>query len=195
MKRMLAMLLAMLMLAAPALAEETDLQTEANAAYASVLLSGASYMSLDEVRPEWNAVRFTVLDLDGDGVSEVILEVTEPEAYIILTSDGSEVLACEWPYRGMLSLKDDGTFSFSSGALDGGVGQLLLQGDNGIQWGYLPLAESISDAAGSVTYWLDGGAEQTDAAGYQTFLSEQEAKLDALWYDYTEENLKLLLGQ
>ena len=186
--------MALLLAALPGLAEESDRQTEANAAYASVLLNGEAWTPSGDVREDWNPVRFTVLDLDGDGVSEVILEVTEPEAFIILNGIKS-VIATEWPYRGLLNLKDDGTFTFSSGAMDNGVAMLVYQGDFGAQWGYLPLAESVSDADGTVTYWLDGGAEQTDEAGYLAFLAQQDAKLDALWYDYTEENVRMLLGQ
>ena len=194
MRKWLAMLLAALLLTAPALAEEIDLQSAAKDAYARVLLDGAAWTPDGEVREEWNPVRFAVLDLDDDGVSEVILEVTEPEAFIILNGTKS-VVAKEWPYRGLLNLKDDGTFTFSSGALDGGVAMLVYQGDNGAHWGYLPLAESISDANGNVTYWLDGGIEKTDEAGFNAALEAQNAKLDALWYDYTEENLRMLLGQ
>lgn len=194
MKRMLAMLAAVLLLALPVLAEEKDEQAMANAAYAAVLLEGAPYEALDEVRPEWNPVRFTVLDLDGDGVTEVILEVTEPEAYIILNGYAT-VQATEWPYRGLLQLKDDGTFLFSNGATDNGVAMLVLQGDVDPQWGYLPLAECITDENAQVHYYLDGGAEATDEAGYQAFIDQQSAKLDALWYEYTQENVRMLLGQ
>ena len=200
MKRCLAMLMAavMLMLMLPAMAEEIDWQAEAKAAYARVLLEGAPFTPMDadmRMPDDWNAVRFALLDLDGDGVSECILELTAYEAFIILTCVDGAVLGCEWPYRGLNNLKDDGTFTFSSGALDSGVGMLVLQGDDGAQWGILPLAESVSDSEGNVTYWLDGGAEETDEAGFMAVVNTQDAKLGALWYDYTEENLHRLLGQ
>ena len=202
MKRWFAMLMAALLLMAPALAEEIDRQAEARAAYARVLLDGEAFVAMDEdmrMPEEWNPVRFTLLDLDGDEVSECIVELTEYEAFIILTWVDGEVLGCEWPYRGLNKLKDDGTFSFSSGALDSGVGMLLLQGDDGPQWGILPLAESISeeDENGNVivTYYLDGGVEETDEDGYLAALAAQDDKLDALWYTYNEETLKLLLGR
>lgn len=195
MKRMLAMLMALLLLTLPALADDAEDQASIHAAYAAVLLEGAPYEAMGEVRAQWQPVRFTVLDLDGDGFTEVILEVSEPEAYIILTGYGA-VFATEWPYRGLMKLKDDGTFSYSSGAMDNGVASLTMQGyGDSEEYGYLPLAESRTEEDGSVTYWLDGGAEQTDEAGYQAFLAEQDAKLDALWYDYTEENVRMLLGQ
>lgn len=202
MKRMLAALLALLLLAMPALAEENDVQAEANAAYARVLLDGADYIPLTEearMPAEWKAVRFTLLDMDHDGVNEVIVELAEWEAFVIMTFVDGQVYGGEIVYRGLLSLKDDGTFTYASGAMDGGVAELLfstVDADGRLTgMGYLPLAESRMEDDDSVTYWLDGGAEETDEAGYQAFLAAQDAKLDALWYDYTEENVAMLLGR
>lgn len=204
MKRLLAMLAAMMLLAIPALAEEADLverQTAANAAYARVLLDGEPYIPMTEdarMPAEWNAVRFTALDMDGDGVTEVVVELTEWEAFVVLhCGGGNDVYGGEIAYRGLLNLKDDGTFTFSSGAMDNGVATLDFRsgGTDGLQVGHLSLAESSMAEDGSVTYWLDGGAESTDEAGYQAAIAQQDAKLDALWYDYTEDNIRLLLGQ
>lgn len=199
MKRLLAMLL-LLMMALPVMAEEADLQAAANAAYARVLLGGEGYIPLTEearMPAEWNAVRFTLMDMDQDGVNEAIVELTEWEAFVVLTYADEKVYGGELVYRGLLDLKDDGTFSYSSGAMDNGVAELTFRsgGTDALEMGYLPLGECRSEADGSVTFWLDGGVEETDEAGYQAFIAEQSAKLDALWYDYTEENVKLLLGQ
>lgn len=203
-KRMLALLSAMLLMVMPALAEEADeaqLQAAANVAYARVLLEGESYLPVteDARQPgEWKPVRFTLLDIEGDGLSEVIVELTEWEAFVVLTCMDGVVYGGEIAYRGMLNLKDDGTCEFSSGAMNNGVSKLCFAVDEEtgkpVSIGRFNLAESI-DTDGSVTYWLDCGAEQTDEAGYEAFLAQQTAKLDALWYDYTEENVKLLLGQ
>lgn len=204
MKRLISMLLAVLLLVAPALAEEEALQLAANAAYARVLLEGEDYIPLtDDARmpAEWEPVRFTLLDMDHDGVNEAIVELTNWEAFIILFWYGEtgEVYGAEIVYRGLLDLKDDGTSSFSSGAMDGGVSSLCLAVNSETNKpdaiGRFHLAESATMPDGSIRYTLDCGVEETDEAGYQAFLAEQDAKLDALWYDYTEENLKLLLGQ
>ncbi|MBR3764395.1 MAG: hypothetical protein IKK57_07570 [Clostridia bacterium] len=200
-RKLLAVVLAMLLLTLPVLAEEAERQAAANEAYAGVLLDGAAITPGEgdmHMPADWNVVRFALVDLNEDGVDECILELAEYEAFIILFAYNDGVWAWEWSYRGMNKLKDDGTFSFSSGALDNGVGQLTLRATaEGDQWGILPLAESIScqDEAGNVivTYWLDGGAESTDEAGFLAALEAQDAKLDALWYDYTPENLQMLL--
>ena len=203
MKRLLSMLVALLMLALPALAEEDDLaerQAAANAAFARVLLDGEAYIPMeadDRMPADWNAVRFTVLDMDGDGVTEVVVELTEWEAFVVLISGGESVSGSEFSYRGMLDLKDDGTFTYSSGAMDNGVAVLSIRsgGTDELQMGYLPLAECRSEDDGSVSFWLDGGAERTDEADYQAYITAQSAKLDAIWYDFTEENIRMLLGQ
>lgn len=204
MRKLLVMLAAMMLLAVPALAEEADLaerQVAANVAYARVLLDGEAYIPMTEdarMPAEWKAVRFTVLDMDGDGVTEVVVELAEWEAFVVLTwGGGSDVYGGEIVYRGLMNLKDDGTFTFSSGAMDNGVATMAFcsGGTDGLHVGHLPLAESRTEEDGSVTYWLDGGAESTDEAGYEAVIAQQDAKLDALWYDYTEENVRMLLGQ
>lgn len=205
MKRWLAMLCAALLLTCPALAEETDPQTEANAAYARVLLEGAealrlvdTYAAGTESDPQAEAstialtetpVRFTVMDMDTYGLMEVVLEMPAYECYIILTYDEGRVYAAEIPYRGLLNLKGDGTHEYSSGAMDGGVRMLLMESavlTTGVLADVRPTGEN------TVAYFI--GGTQVDEAAYQAFLAEQEAKLPALWYDYTEENVKMLLG-
>lgn len=201
-KRMLSLLAALVLLACPALAEEADVQAEANAAYAAVLLEGGEYTPMnDDVRSlqDCTPVRFAVMDMNGDGMAEVVLEVEGPEGFLILTYHEGMVYVGEEVYRGLLDLKDDGTSSFSSGASDNGVWGFcfVVEEESGrpVALGRFVLAESFTAEDGSVRYALDSGSQTTDEAGYQAFIAEQDAKLDALWYDYTEENVKLLLGQ
>ena len=202
MKRMLTLLAALVLLACPVMAEETGVQAEANAAYAAVLLTGADYSPMnEEVLPlkESRPVRFAVMDMNGDGVAEVVLEVEAPEGFLILTYHEGRVYVGEEVQRGLLDLKDDGTSSFSSGAMDNGVWDFcfVVEEDTGrpVGIGHYVLAESRSSDDGSVAYVLDGGQKTTDEAGYRAYLAEHAAKLDALWYDYTEETVKMLLGQ
>lgn len=201
-ERILALLAAVMLLVCPVLAEEADVQAEANAAYAAVLLEGAAYTPMHvgvRTLQDCTPVRFAVMDMNGDGLAEVVLEVEAPEGYLILTVHEGAVYVGEEVYRGLLDLKDDGTSSFSSGASDNGVWDFcfVVEEESGrpIGLGHYVLAECRSGADGSVAYVLDGGTQTTDEAGYQAFLAGQDAKLDALWYDYTEDNVKLLLGQ
>ena len=202
MKKLFAMLLALLMLICPALAEGNDLQAEANAAYARVLLDNAVFQPLEEyvrTQEEWKAVQFTVMDMDGDGVAEVIVEVMEPEGFILLTYQNGVVYGDELVYRALLSLKDDATFVYSSGAADNGVAELgfTVNDDTGEITGidFYSLAEAYTDENGDIHYCRDGGTQEMDEAGYTAFCEEQDRKLDAIWYDFTEENIRMLLNQ
>lgn len=199
MKKMLALLAAMLLLAIPALAEEADEQAAANAAYASALLDGGRMLLMADdwhgVRDvetgtryemEGTPVRFTVLDMDTYGIQEVVIEMAEPESFVVLTWYEGRVYAAEIPYRGLLDLKDDGTHAYSSGAMDNGVRMLLMESDRVTM---AVLAEMHSEDA----YYV--GGEQVDKAAYDAFLAEQDAKLPAIWYDYSPEMLRLVLGQ
>jgi len=202
MKRFTWLLAAFLLAVCPAWAEEAEVQQEANAAYAAVLLEGAkAEMLLDEyvlgtveiekafVLAE-TPVRFTVLDMDTYGIHEVILEMGAPdERMIVLTFYEGRVYAAEIPYRGMLDLKDDGTHTYSSGAMDNGVRMLLLEAPR-LTSGVLAC---VSPEGEDVIYRIGGDMVEEDA--YRAFLAEQDAKLDALWYEYTPENVKLLLEQ
>lgn len=199
MKRMLALLAAMMLLAIPSLAEETDAQAQANADYALALLDGGRMLlmaddwhGVRDVEPgtqyemEGTPVRFTVLDMDTYGIQEVVIEMAEPESFVVLTWYEGRVYAAEIPYRGLLNLKDDGTHTYSSGAMDNGVRMLLLESDR-VTMGVL--AETHSEDA----YYV--GGEQVDEAAYEAFLAEQDAKLPAIWYDYSPDMLQRVLGQ
>lgn len=199
MKRMLALLAVMMLLSIPALAEDADEQAAANAAYASALLDGGrmlqmadDWLGVDESAKNTpfvmtgTPVRFAVLDMDTYGIQEIVIELAEPESFVVLTWYEGRVYAAEIPYRGLLNLKDDGTHTYSSGAMDNGVGMLLLESDRVTM---SVLAETHSEGA----YYV--GGEQVDEAAYEAFLAEQDAKLPAIWYDYSPDMLHRVLGQ
>lgn len=196
------MLAAMMLLVCPALAEEMDVQTEAYAAYAQVLLDGAPYEALETQMPalrECTPARFTVLDMDGDGLPEVVLELADQAGYFVLTCQDGMVYAGFMGCDEMTALKDDGTYLYQYEWITGVAEMLQFQADeeNGklIGWGYYALASARTYDVGAIEYTVDNGAQTTDEAGYNAVLECQKAKLDALWYNYTEENVKLLLGQ
>lgn len=39
------------------------------------------------------------------------------------------------------------------------------------------------------------GGKEADQADFDAFLAEQETKLPALWYEYSADMLRLVLGQ
>lgn len=205
MKKLLLMLAAVLLLACPAMAEEADLQMEANEAYLQVLMGTEEALC---IRTEWEAgeyvpgetysfqqmiISMTMLDMDDDGVTDVVLELMEPESYVILTYQDGRVLAAEVPYRGLMALKDDGTHMYASGADDNGVRRLLfasLDGEYVLMSGVL--AGSIPGADGAPGILTVNGEMATPDV-YEDFMTLQEEKLNAIWYDYCEEIILMLL--
>lgn len=103
--------------------------------------------------------------------------------------DSGSVSGYVQTYRSLTGLKSDGTFSYSSGALDHGVARLRFHGS----YSELEvLAGSESDGSGHVLrYTVDG--QTATAEDFEAALAEQEAKADAVWYDFTEHNLLNLL--
>lgn len=136
-------------------------------------------------------LRFSVMDLDQNGTPEVILwlarEIDEYYGSIVLRYQDGTVYGYEFVYRAMMELKYDGTFSFSSGASDNGFGMASFTEDTYV--------------INKVTYCQSEGADRffvnNERATEDDFLAEtyaQDAKPDAAWYDFTEENIELLLS-
>lgn len=74
---------------------------------------------------------FAVLELDDDGLWEVVIRVQMAGwdyGYLVLDLQTELVYGIPVPLRSMLSLKLDGTFSYSSGAMNTGVGRIRFSG-------------------------------------------------------------------
>ena len=131
--------------------------------------------------------RFTIADVDQDGNDEIVLAMTvgnnEYYGYLVLKNADGTVWGYEVYYRAMLSLKADGTFSFSSGALDNGFGYKIPEGD---RFHSVGLAESVS-SYDNIEYFLNG--KKVSESVYRDAIKGQMQKPDAIWYDLTNENL------
>ena len=109
-------------------------------------------------------IKFTIVDLDGNGENEIVLWIQSNNGldygFEILYFQDQEVYGFTLPYRGFMDLKTDGTF-YSSGGLDNrGIRRLRLS-----ERGYT--IEEVSDS------------------------EFQEEKTDVEWYDLTPDNVEL----
>ena len=139
--------------------------------------------------PGW----FSVVDLDRDGVPEVVLRMTLPGndyvGFDILRWEGGTVVSYSQVYRGLQGLKQDGTYSYSSGASDHGFGLCSGFGEDGIHTTPITWCQSISQAPG-VERFVDGRR-----ASYEQFndaLARQDEKPDVVWYELADENIRIL---
>lgn len=141
---------------------------------------------------EFTATRFAVLDLDGDKTPEVILELSvnnEPQFYEVLHQMNDTVCGYLIVYRGLEALKADGTFQYSSGAADTGIGKLKF-GSTAFQTE--TTASSESGQSGTVSFFINQKPVSKEA--YDSLLKDQSVKKDAVWYEFTPENIAAKLS-
>ncbi len=143
----------------------------------------------------FTVTQFAVLDMNGDGMSEVVLELSvadEPQFYEVLHNIDGVVYGYLIVYRGLEELKSDGTFYFSSGAADGGWGKLVFE-STAITTDISGYSESTQDANGlTISYFVND--EAVTAESFESFSNEQAGKEDAVWYEFTQENIAAQLS-
>lgn len=139
---------------------------------------------------DWTIKRFALLDLDGDGADELVLNIdfSGEEEYVVLTCYDGTVYANQVVYRGFLTPKADGTVAWSNGAFDNGYARFRFE--NGVLV-YDDFAVMI-DNGSSVTYTLNG--ENVSEEDYNAFTAEQDAKDDLAWTDFTVEAVSAALA-
>ena len=131
---------------------------------------------------DWTITRFALLDLDGDGADELVIAIdySGDEEYVVLTCYDGAVYANQVVHRGFLTPKADGTVAWSNGAFDNGYARFRFE--NGVLV-YDDFAAVSSDDSGSVTYTLNG--ESVSEEDFDAFITEQNAKDDLAWTDFT----------
>ncbi len=150
----------------------------------------SSTTSYSDTPMDWIVDRFAIMDLDGDGVSELILALrTSEEAewddeYAILSCYEGKVVASESVLRGFNVLRADGTFYFSGGL--GYSGAARAHFENGVMVSDELIRERMDG-------WLLNGVKVTEQE-YRAAQEIQDAKPEAPWQDMTGEYLADKLG-
>ncbi|MDT8715341.1 DUF1311 domain-containing protein [Clostridium sp. 19966] len=135
---------------------------------------------------------FAVLDLDGDGRPEVVLELTTGdfvEFYEVLHYNGKKVNGYIQVLRGFANLKADGSVGFSNSAFNNGYGKISFENDvSKLQiLGYKDSVQKGDDL--THTYYIDNKAVTEEA--YNNFTKAQDNKKDAVWYDFNTDNIEI----
>lgn len=128
---------------------------------------------------------YAILDLDGDGAVEAVLQINIGEGdtwgYLILHHDGAAINGYSVWMRALMDLKESGQFWASSGA-EGGIARLSFDGGV-LNTEMLVYSELNYDAAGQpvVTYYAYG--EQISEEEYQSLNAEFDASANVTWIE------------
>lgn len=144
------------------------------------------------VEAELAPTGFALLNLDDDMLMEAVVRVgigEEDFGFLVLDLQTELVYGYAFFLRSMLDLKQDGTFSFASGAMDTGVGRLSFRGPVA---DVAQLARCKDGEDGETVYQIGGEAAAREA--YEAFLLEQERKPGVKWMGITGEALDTLFA-
>ena len=144
------------------------------------------------------AIKLAIADLENDEIPEVILwlDVNTNEYYgfeVLRYRDGV-VYGYTLPYKSFMDLKDDGTFSFSSGTADSGFGKVKFT-ENGYSIDKITYSES-SDNSGNnqiTSYFVNN--QSASEEDFLSAINKQSDKTAITLYDFTDENIEKLLSE
>ena len=142
-----------------------------------------------------SVVKFAVIDLDDDGEDETVLWLQNGMydcGFEILHEQNGEIFGYTLWYRAFMELKADGTFMFSSGAADSGIGKMSFS-----ETGYSINSQADSQSGYNseneltVEYFINN--EPCSEDEFYDRISAQEQKANAEWYDLSEDNVNAVL--
>ena len=191
------------------LGENKEYQDYLEDKYKSVLLGDADFICADLKNQSLNiknirqviteddsvtidAIKFAVIDLDGDGKNEVVLWLrangSSDVGFEVLYSRDETIYGITQYYRAFLNLKTDGTFTFSGGSADYGIGRLTFS-DTGYDIDTPAYSQSMYNADNELTvqYFINGASCSEDE--FYSTMDKQDQKEDVTWHDFSVDTI------
>ena len=135
---------------------------------------------------EMSVSKYSVIDLNGDGAPELVLWLNrgtnEYVGFLVLYDENTTVYVHLLYYRQFSNLKEDGTFGFSGGVSNHGIGRIDFEGD---KYTVRSLAYCESADNQNVSYFVDG--KSVSKAAFEAYQSAQNSKPDAIWVEHSIE--------
>ena len=135
---------------------------------------------------------FAVLDMDGDKIPEVVLELTSGtnvDFYEVLHYLKGEVNGYIFGIRSLGDIKADGTFVWANSAFYNGFGKLKFQSDGSVTTDNIGYHDSKNNNGVVTTTSFVNNQSVTEEA-YKSFENEQLRKKEAAFYDFSPENIE-----
>lgn len=191
--------------------QDEEVQSAIEESYKAILLGGGDFVSTDLHNMELNlenireavtdddsvkvkATKFTIVDLDGNGENEIVLWIQINDisdyGFEVLHYQDEEVYGYTLPYREFMNLKTDGTFLFSGGADDTGIGKLRLS-DGGYTIDKLYYSESQYNSNNELKVQYFANGEPCSEDEFNNAMNQQEEKTNVGWYDLTADSVEL----
>lgn len=144
---------------------------------------------------EMSITEIAAVDLDGDGIKEVLLLLETPgtvHGTMILHYDSADgqIYAYELGFRAFYDVKADGTFTFSGGASDSGFGRISFT-PNGYEVERITYCETTYPNSGVAYYVNKQLATQTE---FDAACREWSDGLGILWLVYTEKDVSDMIS-
>ena len=132
---------------------------------------------------------FTVMDIDEDGMPEVVIKFHWLSMNVLRYEKGI-TYGYFLGVRQMDELKKDGSSGWDDGIGEWGYHKYRFSGKSytRIDLGYLDWWSNPDDDA--CDYYIDGIAVTEEE--FEAFCDKQDAKEDVVWYEFTEENIRNL---
>ena len=161
--------------------------------HANIVDAPAVFDPYDTYMKLWN---FAVVDLDGDGADEVLVYACgvagDMGGYLLLHQEAGNIYGMAFNstisgHSCFLELKTDGTFKHLDPT---GTDWMSITRVGFRSTGYVidDLASASASDHGDFDSFLVNHQEATKAE-FEAVLAAQDAKPDAVWYDFTEENI------
>jgi len=133
--------------------------------------------------------RFAVVDMDGDSIPEVVLELGDYFGFLILRYAEGEVKGNVLGYRSMSSIKENGTFQSEGSAFEGWLQKLYFVEDTVVMDGKL---YSLTSATSELYCIDDITVEKNDYEKAAALFAES---VEVEWHEYTEEAVREFLAE
>ena len=150
-------------------------------------------MFLSDMLDRWKTVitEFAIKDMDGDGISEMILKWQHDNGFYLLRYWNGKVICNEFPYRGLRNIREDGSSSGSNSSAESFIHKLFFIGDSSLK---STIAETdLTRYPYDSRYYVYN--VQVSEEEWQKVSDMHYALPEIEWYEFNEEEIRKRISE